>query len=177
MSILNSISNGVIPVIVGVIVFWGLKKKQDIYKDFTKGATDGFKTVMEIMPTLIGLMVAVGVLRTSGFLDFLTNGLQLILPKSIIPKSIIPIATIKLFSSSAATGLLFDLFKEKGVDSYEGIFGAVMLSSTETIFYTMSIYFMTVSIKKTRYTLMGAILATLAGIIASGWIAKICCFS
>ena len=79
-----------------------------------------------------------------------------------------------MFSNSAAAGLLLDLFGSYGPDSYVGILGALLMSSTETIFYTMSIYFMSVKVKKTRYTLAGALLATLGGAAAStvlaGWI-------
>ena len=76
-----------------------------------------------------------------------------------------------MFSSSAATGLVLDIFKEYGPDSRIGTIASIMMSCTETIFYTMSVYFMTAKIKKTRYTLPGALLATIAGIVASVWLA------
>jgi spore maturation protein B len=75
-----------------------------------------------------------------------------------------------MFSSSAATGLVLDLFKEYGTDSRIGLIASVMMCCTETIFYTMSVYFMAAKVKKTRYTLTGALLATLAGIVASVWL-------
>ena len=78
-----------------------------------------------------------------------------------------PLAVVKMFSSSAATGLLLDIYKEHGCDSYLGMAASVMLSSTETIFYTMSVYFLSVKVKKTRFTLAGALVATVAGIAAS----------
>ena len=78
-----------------------------------------------------------------------------------------PLTVVKMFSSSAATGLLLDLFKEHGTDSYIGLIGSISMSCTETIFYTMSVYFMTAKVAKTRYTLTGALLATLAGLAAS----------
>ena len=123
------------------------------------------------MPTLIGLMVAVGVLRASGFLDMLTDVLGRLLSFTGFPTELLPLCVVKMFSSSAATGLLLDIYKEHGTDSYLGTAASLLLSSTETIFYTMSVYFMSVRIKKTRYTLAGALLATLAGIAASIWIA------
>ena len=79
-----------------------------------------------------------------------------------------------MFSSSAATGLLLDLYKTHGTDSYVGIAASIMLSSTETIFYTMSIYFMSVKVKKTRYTLAGALVAAVAGILASLFLTGLC---
>ncbi len=141
--------------------------KTNIYENFIKGAKDGFLVVIRIMPTLIGLMMAVGVLRASGFLDFigkLTGGLT----DSIgFPSELIPVTMIKMFSSSAATGLVLDIFKEFGPDSYTGLVTSIMMSCTETVFYTMSVYFMAARVTKTRFTLPGAILCTLAGIIAS----------
>ena len=89
------------------------------------------------------------------------------------PSELLPLTVVKMFSSSAATGLLLDLYKEYGADSMLGKIASIMMSSTETIFYTMSVYFMTAKIKKSRYTLAGALLATLAGTVASivlaGW--------
>ena len=83
------------------------------------------------------------------------------------PSRLLPMALVKLFSSSAATGLALDIFKQYGPDSQLGMITSIMLSCTETVFYTMSIYFMSVKVKKTRYTLAGALAATLAGVIMS----------
>lgn len=83
------------------------------------------------------------------------------------PSELVPVTIVKMFSSSAATGLLIDLYKEFGPDSLLGTMASIMMSSTETIFYTMSVYFMAAHVKKSRYTLAGALLATLAGTIAS----------
>lgn len=82
-----------------------------------------------------------------------------------------PIALVRMFSNSAATGLLLDLFQSSGADSYVGRAAAIMMSSTETVFYTMSIYFVTAKVTKTRYTLFGALLASLAGMISSVFLA------
>ena len=157
-------------VIFGIVCF-GVLKKVEVYDTFVKGAKDGFATVLKIMPTLIGLMVAVGVLRASGFLDFLAGLMQQFTGKIGFPGELVPLTLVKMFSSSAATGLLLDVFKEFGTDSYIGLIASISMSCTETIFYTMSVYFMTAKIKKTRYTLTGALLATLAGLAASVLIA------
>ena len=84
-----------------------------------------------------------------------------------LPAEVVPFLLIKMFSSSAATGLALDLFKTYGTDSYVGTLVSLAMSSTETVFYTMSVYFMTVKIKKTRYTLTGALIATVSGVVAS----------
>ena len=164
---LSFLSEAIIPLLVLYIVAVGLMKKQNVYQNFLKGAKAGLKTVVEILPTLIGLMVAVGILRASGFLEMLSAQLARVLSFCSFPTELIPLCVVKMFSSSAATGLLLDLYKQYGTDSYSGLAASIILSSTETIFYTMSIYFMTVKVRKTRFTLAGALLATLAGIAAS----------
>lgn len=141
--------------------------KCNVYDSFITGAKDGIKTVVDVMPTLIGLMVGVGVLRASGFLDFVCDNLAYAAELLHFPGELIPLAVVRLFSSSAATGLALDIFKEFGTDSYIGLVASIMMGCTETVFYTMSVYFMTAKIKKTRWTLPGALLATFAGIAAS----------
>lgn len=173
MSVILFLSEAMIPLLVLVIVVSGLMHHKRVYEDFLDGAKSGVKTVVEIMPTLVGLMVAVGILRASGFLDFVSGLLGRLMAYTNFPVELIPVAIVKMFSSSAATGLLLDLYKEYGTDSFVGQAASIMLSSTETIFYTMSIYFMSVKVKKTRYTLAGALVASLAGIAASVFLADI----
>ena len=163
--ILLHLSNIIIPALVFHIIATGLAAKRDIYHCFTKGATDGIRTVAEIAPTLIGLMVAVGVLRASGFLQYLGNLFGRF--TGDFPQEVISLFIVKMISSSAATGLALDIFKEYGTDSYAGLVTSLALSSTETIFYTMSVYYMAIGITKTRWTLAGAFLATVAGLIMS----------
>lgn len=167
MNFLLFVSETIIPILIFWIVAYGLLNRQPVYEDFIAGAKDGFKTVLGIMPTLIGLMVAVGVLRASGFLDFLTSLLAHVVPEQIFPTELLPLSLVKMFSSSASTGLLLDIFKEYGADSRLGKMAAIMMSSTETIFYTLSVYFMSIKIKKSRYTVAGAVIATVAGLLAS----------
>ncbi|MBO5293154.1 MAG: spore maturation protein [Lachnospiraceae bacterium] len=167
VNVLTNLSNIIIPMIIFYIVATGIAAKQDIYSDFIKGAKDGLMTVVQIMPTLIGLMVAVGILRASGFLGFLGELLGRVTEPLGLPADVMPLIFVKLFSSSAATGLVLDLFKEHGTDSYTGLFVSIMMSCTETVFYTMSVYYMAARVTKTRYTLTGALFATLAGIAAS----------
>lgn len=167
MKIILYLSDYIIPLTIFYIVGFGLLMKRPVYDDFVKGAKEGAKTVAGIMPTLVGLMVGVGVLRASGFLDALASFLGQWTEKIGFPSQLLPVALVKLFSSSAATGLALDIFKQYGPDSQLGMSTSIMLSCTETVFYTMSIYFMAVKIKKTRYTLPGALLATFAGVAMS----------
>lgn len=167
MKIVLFLSDAVIPLFIFYILLYGLARRRNVYEEFLEGAADGFHTVIKIMPTLVGLMCAVGILRASGFLDFLVSALTHVTGYIRFPSELVPMAIIKMFSSSAATGLVLDIFKEYGPDSYFGRIASIMGSCTETIFYTMSIYFMAVGIRKTRWTLIGALLATVAGIAAS----------
>ena len=167
MKVMMFLSDVMIPLLIFCIVGYGLLSRHNIYEEFIEGAKDGFHTVIGIMPTLIGLMVAVGILRASGFLEFFAGIFMGLTSKIGFPSELLPITLVKMFSSSAATGLLLDIFKEYGADSLLGRMASIMMSSTETIFYTMSVYFMSVKVKKGRYTLAGALLATLAGTAAS----------
>lgn len=171
MELLMYITDFIVPAVILIIVAYGVSEKVKVYDEFVRGAKKGFYTVIKIMPTLIGLMVAVGILRASGFLGFLGGLLGKLTDYIGFPSQLVPLAIVRMFSSSAATGLVLDLFKEYGTDSRIGLIASIMMSCTETIFYTMSVYFMAAKVKKTRYTLTGALLATLAGIIASVWLA------
>lgn len=167
MKFLLFLSDLMIPLLLFYIVGFGLLMKRNIYEDFVDGAASGLKTVVKIMPTLVGLMIGVGILRASGFLNLIADLLGKMINPSLFPSSLIPLSIVKMFSSSAATGLLLDIYKEFGTDSKAGLIASLLLSSTETIFYTLSVYFMAAKVSKTRYTLPGALLATLGGIIAS----------
>ena len=170
MQVLIYLADFMVPAVILLIVTYGLSERVKVYDEFVKGAKKGISTVVKIMPALVGLMVGVGVLRASGFLDFLSGLLGRVTDYIGFPSQIVPLTIVRMFSSSAATGLVLDLFKEYGTDSRIGLIASVMMCCTETIFYTMSVYFMAAKVKKTRYTLTGALLATLAGIVASVWL-------
>lgn len=167
MKVILYISDCIIPLIIFCIVAAGISMKLPIFDLFIKGAKEGFEVVKNILPTLIGLMMAVGLLRASGALLFLSDLIKPLTERINFPSELVPLSLVKMFSSSASTGLLLDIFKEHGTDSYLGRLASVLMSCSETIFYTMSVYFMTVGVKKSRYTLAGALVATLAGIVAS----------
>lgn len=135
MRFLMFLSDALIPILVFYIVGFGILMKKNVYDDFLKGAKEGIQTVVGILPTLVGLMVAVGILRASGLLEFISTTCMGWTEHIGIPSELIPIAIVKMFSSSAATGLLVDLYKEAGCDSFVGMAASVMLSCTETIFY------------------------------------------
>ena len=154
MNFLVFLSTYILPFFIFYVVAYGLWKGRNVYQAFVEGAKGGFHTALGILPTLVGLLAAVGVLRASGFLDLISGLLKTLLKGTGFPAELLPLVIVRLF-------------KAHGPDSTQGLLASLFLSSTETVFYTMSIYFMSVKIKKTRYTLPGALLATLAGIVAS----------
>lgn len=167
MRLISYISVFMIPVLILYILGYGLIAKRNIYNDFLEGAEEGLKIVRRLVPTLIGLMTSVGVLRASGFLDFLGSILSKASGALGIAPELFPLGLVRLFSSGAATGLLLDIFKQFGTDSPTGLMAALMLSATESVFYCMSVYFGSVGVQKTRYTLPGALLASFAGMVAA----------
>lgn len=170
MSFAVYISSLIMPIIVLGILVYGLLQRVDIYNTFTVGAKDGLNTVIGILPSLIGLMCGVAVLRGSGFLDVLCRMFTPFIEPLGLPAEIAPLSIMKAVSSSGATGLLTDIFKQYGPDSFVGRVASVLMGSTETIFYTISVYFMSVGIKKTGYVLQGAIIANAVGVAASYFI-------
>ena len=171
MQFLLFLSEAMVPLMIFYIVGFGVLSGRPVLDDFIDGAKDGMRTVAGIFPTLVGLMVSVGIIRASGFLDFL--GEVLAMPAALLrlPPQLVPVILVRLVSNSAATGLVLDIFNEYGTDSQLGLMASIMMSSTETVLYCMSLYFGSVKITKTRFTLPGALLATAAGVAASAVLA------
>ena len=157
------ISQMILPLTVGYIVGFAVLARRPVFEDFLGGAKDGMKMTAEILPTLVGLMIAVGVLRRSGFLDAIAGQLQGIAGILHIPRELIPLTLVRLVSNSAGTGLLLDLFETFGPDSRIGMAGSVLMSSTETVFYCISVYFGSAGIRDTRHTVFAALLADFTG--------------
>lgn len=133
MNALGHLSDIVIPVLIFFIVGYGFVSKVKVYETFLKGATDGLKIVVDIVPTLIGLLVAVGMLRASGFFDMLGTLLGPVTAAVGLPAQLMPLLAVKLFSSSAATGLVLDIFRTSGPDSYAGMLTSILMSCTESV--------------------------------------------
>lgn len=167
MSFILYVSEYMIPLVFFYIVAHAVFNRENAYESFIEGTKQGIKTVISIMPTLISLMVGVGILRASGFLLAFSELIGKFTTKIGLPSEIVPLLIVKMFSSSAATGLLLDIYKECGTDSLSGLIASLSMSCTETIFYTMSVLFIAAKVKKTRWTLPGALIATLAGTVAS----------
>lgn len=156
-----------IPLIILIITVNGLLEKQNIFDTFIEGAKDGVKIIMGIFPTLIGLFVAIGALRTSGVLDLVINILSPVTNLINIPKEIMPLAILRPISGSASTAIAVDIMKTYGVDSLIGQIVSTLMGSTETTIYTIAIYTSIVKVKKTRYVLLAGLMGDIVGTVAS----------
>ncbi len=165
--ILNFISVFLVPFVIFYIVGYGILQNRPVFRDFTEGGKNGFEIVVQIAPTIIGLFVAVGIIRNSGALDLLCIWLAPLAEILHIPTQLLPISIIKMLSSSSANGFLFDLFKEYGVDSFVGMSASILLSCTETLFYTVSVYFMSIGIRKTKWVIPVGIFVMFLSILVS----------
>lgn len=166
-------SDFIVPFIMFYIVIYGFFNKSDVYENFLDGVKEGFKIVVNIAPTMVALLVSIGIFRASGALDFVSGLLEPVGKLLHIPAAVLPVFLVRIFSSSAATSFVLDIFKEFGPDSSIGMMVSIMMSCTETVIYTITIYYMSVKITRTRWTLPGAMVATVAGTIASVVITRI----
>lgn len=173
MNVLNYISNLAMPLIILIIVFYSLIERKKAFDIFLDGAKDGLNIVLNIFPTLIGLFVAIGALRSSGILDLVINFITPILDILNFPSEIMPLAILRPISGSSSIAIATDIMKNFGVDSNIGIIAATIMGSTETTLYTIAVYTSSVKIKKTRFVLWAALTADVVGIIASVVICKI----
>ena len=166
-NVLANFSNIMIPILIFYIVSYGVVSGSHVYDDFITGAKSGLITVVKIVPTLIALMVGVGILRTSGFLTFLGSLIQKLPGGDFLAPDLYSLIFIKIFSGSAATGLVLDIFKTYGPDSFTGMMASILCSCSETVFYTLSIYFLTAKVTKTKWSIPGAMLGVIVDVIVS----------
>ena len=167
MEFINFLSSIAMPFVILLIVTYGMIEKIKIFDTFLEGAKDGISIVFNIFPTLIGLFLAIGALRSSGILDFIINLLSPILNVFNFPIEIMPLALIRPISGSSSIAVATDIMKTFGVDSNIGLMAAVIMGSTETTLYTIAVYSSSVGIKKTRFVLAASLLADFVGIVVS----------
>ena len=163
-------SNLLIPIIILYIVVYGKYKKIDVYDSFVKGAIDGLKAAWDILPYIIGIFLAIGIFKTGKGLDMLEWLFTPIANMMSIPKEIIGLISVKPLSGSGALGMYSELAIRVGIGSLVEKMGATIVGSSETIFYTMAIYYGSLKIKNTRHTLSCAMISHVAGVIAAVFI-------
>ena len=172
-NVINYISEAAMPIIIVLIIMYGLKEKNKVFDTFLVGAKEGIEIVFKMFPTLIGIFLAVGALRSSGIIDLIVNCISPITNLLEIPSQIIPLAILRPISGSASMAVAVDIMQNYGVDTLIGIISSTIMGSTETTFYTIAIYTSCVGIKKTRGILFAALAADIAGMLVSTVICRI----
>lgn len=160
-------STYVIPFIIALIIFFGIFKKINIFDCFIDGAKEGLMSTFSIAPSIIGLITAVSMLTASGALDVFSNFLSPITSLFKIPSEVIPLMFLKPISGSGALAMVNSIFSDVGPDSFAGRIASVLMSSTETTFYAITVYFGSIRIKNIKYTVKSALIIDLIGFLLS----------
>ncbi len=163
----NQLSNWMFLAFIVGIPLYAAIKKINVFDAFIIGAKQGFDTSISIIPYLIAMMVAIGMLRASGFFTLVNHLLSPLLALIGMPPEVLPLALIRPFSGSASTGVMAELIHQYGGDSFIAKTAATMMGSTETTFYVIAVYFGAVGIKRTRHAIPVGLLADLSGVIAA----------
>lgn len=157
----------IIPLSILIIVTVGFIRKVKVFDTFLLGAKQGLESTFSLVPSLVGLIVAISMLKSSGALDIFTNFISPICNFIGIPKEVVPMALLRPISGSGSIALLDDILKSNGADSFIGKLASIISGSTETTFYTLTVYFGAVGIKNSRHAVPSAIIADIVSVIVS----------
>lgn len=171
--ITQDVSNGLFLLLIAGIPCYAGFKQVPVFESFVEGAKDGFDVTVRLIPYLVGMIVAINMLRASGAFTLLENALAPVLTKFGIPVDIVPLALMRPFSGSASNGVLAGIIHTHGGDSLIAHMGATLMGSTETTFYVVAVYFGSIGIKRMRHAVLTGLLADAAGIAASIWICRL----
>ena len=149
----------IMPAFAAVIIIFGLVKRVPVFDCFLEGAKEGFLTLYRIAPTILGLVFAVGLLRSSGAIDVICTALSPVADAVGFPVEVVPMALLRPVSGGGSTALLISVFEDCGPDSFAGRVASVLAGSTETTFYAIAVYYGSVGIKRIRHTLFAALSA------------------
>ena len=166
-SVVTAISMWAIPLIIVFIPLYAAFKKVPVYESFTEGAKDGFGTAIQIIPHLVGMMVAISVFRASGAMDIMLGLVKPFFQWMGVPSEILPLAILRPITGAGSLAFSTDLMAQFGPDSMIGRIASTVQGSTDTTLYVLTVYFGAVGIQKVRYALKVGLLADLAGFIAS----------
>ena len=164
---LEQISLWAIPVMIVGIALAGIIRKVKVFDTFVDGAKEGFGVAINIIPFLVGLLVAIGMFRASGAMDLLTAGLKPIMAATGFPAELLPLAILRTLTGSGSLAFTTDLIKTYGPDSMIARMAAVMYGSSETTFYVLAVYFGAVAVKRTRHAVPAALIGDLVAAIAT----------
>lgn len=168
----QGISNSILLSFIVGIPLYGATKKIDVFASFVTGAKKGFETSISIIPYLIAMMVAIAMLRASGFFELLFAMLSPLLSAIGMPAELLPLALIRPFSGSAATGVMAELIHDNGGDALISKMAATIMGSTETTFYVIAVYFGSIGISRTRHAIWAGLIADITGILAAVYVCQ-----
>ncbi len=157
----------IMPLMILLLLGYALYKRVNIYDAFTRGAQEALPLLVQVLPFMAAMMIAMNLFRSSGALSAFIRWIEPLLSKLGIPAELVPLLVLRPFSGSAAIALLQDVFTNHGVDSFAGLAASLMLGSTETIFYTVALYFGSIGVRKTRITIAVALLSGVVGAVAA----------
>lgn len=163
----------IVPAMMLSFLLYGMVRGNDVYGAFARGAANALPLIARILPYMAAMMMAISGFRACGAMDFLNALLAPLATALRFPRELVPMFLLRPFSGSAGMALLADVYETAGVDAFPSFAASVMLGSSETIFYTIALYFGAVGVKKTRYTLPAALLSMLAGAAASVWLSSL----
>ncbi len=172
-TVINFISILAIPLMIAVFLGWGFFKKVRVYEVFVEGAKDGFNTAIRIIPYLVAMLFAIGIFRASGAMDVLVSIIAPVTNLIGMPPDTLPMAFMRPLSGSGSLGIMTELMKTHGPDSFIGVLASTFYGSSETTFYILAVYFGSVNIKNTRHAVPVGLLADLAGVLAAVFICRI----
>lgn len=167
----QTINSWVIPAMFVFITAYAYAKKVKVYETFVEGAREGFNVAVSIIPYLVVILAAIAIFRVGGAMEIIAKGFGAIIPASIFPTDVILLTLIKPLSGSAARSIMLDIFSRYGVDSYTGFLASTIQGSTETTFYVIAVYYGSINVRKTRYTIPAGLLAELVAVIVAATLA------
>lgn len=170
---LSIISSWSIPIIIFIILSYGVFKKVNIYEQFTEGAREGIKTTLNVFPFILAMLIAINIMKASGAVELIVKVVRPIAKILKIPEEVIPLMFLRPLSGSGSLSYTAHILKENGPDSFIGKLASTIQGSTETTFYVLAVYFGAVGIKKYRYSLKVGLLADIAGFFAAIFICKL----
>ena len=170
---IEKLSIYILPFLILFILALGFIKKIPVYEEFIEGAKDGFKVSVAIIPYLVALVVAISMLRASGALEWIADLSKPLLERCSISADIIPLMFTRSLSGSATLGIFSELAAQHGANDFMTKLAAVMVGSSETTFYVLSVYFGSVGIKKFRYAVLTGIIADITGIVLAIFVARV----
>lgn len=159
------ISKIILPLFIILIIFYGLKKKINVYNSFLEGAKEGLVTTFSIFPAIIAMIFAINIFLDSNVLPFIIKFLNPVVGKINIPLEILPMALLRPVSGTASLAIMDDIFRQFGPDSFAGRLTSILQGCTDTTVYVIALYFGTVKITKIKHSLWVGLFADLVGII------------